>query len=114
MGWATVLVEARNGEILVKIDHVAIQVENPRLAADWYVENFGAELLYVDDSWGFVQFENVKLAFVIKEQHPPHFAFEVENLDGGIASDAYEYVVYALNWNVLRIQSGQGGIAFTN
>ena len=37
-----------------------------------------------------------------------------ENLDGGIASDAYEYVVYALNWNVLRIQSGQGGIAFTN
>jgi len=25
-----------------------------------------------------------------------------------------EYVIYALNWNVLRIQSGMGGIAFTN
>ena len=84
MGRSTVLVKTSGGEILVKIDHVAIQVENPRLAADWYVENFGAELLYVDDSWGFVQFENVKLAFVIKEQHPPHFAFEVENLDGGV------------------------------
>jgi len=84
LGWSTVLAQTRGGEILMKIDHIAIQVENPRLAADWYAENFGAELLYVDDSWGFVQFENVKLAFVIKEQHPPHFAFEVKNLDGGI------------------------------
>lgn len=32
--------------------------------------------------------------------------------DGDV--DNYEYVIYALNWNVLRIQGGQGGIAFTN
>ena len=63
-----------------RIDHIAIQVENPREAADWYTQNFGASLLYVDDTWGFVQFENIKLAFVIKEQHPAHFAFEVDSL----------------------------------
>ena len=39
-----------------RIDHIAIQVENPGEAAEWYSKNFGAELLYVDDTWGFVQF----------------------------------------------------------
>ena len=66
-----------------RIDHIAIQVENPGEAAEWYSKNFGAELLYVDDTWGFVQFENIKLAFVMKGQHPPHFAFEVDELEGG-------------------------------
>lgn len=63
----------------MRIDHIAIQVDDPREAAVWYTQNFGAELLYVDDTWGFVQFENIKLAFVIKEQHPAHFAFEVND-----------------------------------
>jgi len=67
----------------VKIDHVAIQVEDPREAVDWYTNNFNAKLLYVDDTWGFVQFENIKLAFVVPGQHPAHFAFEVKELEGG-------------------------------
>lgn len=67
----------------MKVDHIAIQVENPRDAVSWYTENFGAELLYVDDTWGFVQFENIKLAFVVKTQHPAHFAFEDPDLKGG-------------------------------
>ena len=66
-----------------RLDHIAIQVEDPRAAADWYIKNFGAELLYVDDTWGFVEFENIKLAFVVKNQHPAHFAFEVEELVNG-------------------------------
>ena len=67
----------------VKVDHIAIQVEDPRAAAEWYTENFGAALLYVDDTWGFVEFENIKLAFVVKRQHPAHFAFEVDELAEG-------------------------------
>ena len=63
----------------MKIDHLAIQVESPREAATWYVENFGAKLLYEDDTWAFVEFENIKLAFVVKQQHPAHFAFLVED-----------------------------------
>ncbi len=65
----------------MEIDHIAIQVEDPEGAAAWYVSNFGAELIYADSSWAFVQFENVKLAFVVKEQHPPHFAFKVEKFN---------------------------------
>ena len=67
----------------MKIDHVAIQVDSPREAAEWYIENFGAKLLYVDDTWGFIEFDNIKLAFVVKSQHPAHFAFEVEELSAG-------------------------------
>ena len=62
-----------------KIDHIALQVKEPRKAAEWYCEKFGAEPLYVDDTWAFIQFENIKLAFVIRGQHPPHIAFEVDD-----------------------------------
>ena len=65
----------------MKIDHLAIEVDSPPEAADWYIENFGAELLYKDDTWASVEFENIKLAFVIKSQHPSHFAFLVNNFD---------------------------------
>jgi len=43
--------------------------------------NFDATLLYSDDTWAMVQFENIKLAFVVKTQHPPHIAFEVERFE---------------------------------
>lgn len=67
----------------MKIDHVAIHVDDPRNAAEWYIKTFGAELLYADETWAFVQFENIKLAFVIKTQHPAHIAFEAPDLEDG-------------------------------
>ena len=70
-------------EVKERIDHIAIQVDDPLAAATWYAENFGAVCLYADESWGIVEFQNIKLAFVVKSQHPPHFAFEVEKLEGG-------------------------------
>lgn len=38
----------------------------------------------------------------------------VTNYKAPSMSEAFAYHIYALNWNVLRIQSGQAGIAFTN
>ena len=67
----------------MKIDHIAFQVENPKLAAEWYSNNFGASILYADETWSFIQFENIKMAFVIKEQHPFHIAFEDPDLKSG-------------------------------
>ena len=66
-----------------KIDHIAIVVSDTVAAANWYRENHGAEILYTDTTWSIVKFQNVKLAFVVSEQHPPHFAFEVDDLEGG-------------------------------
>lgn len=36
------------------------------------------------------------------------------NIENNNNNKQIEYVVYALNWNVLRIQGGMGGVAFTN
>ncbi len=63
---------------MTKIDHIALVVDEPKLAAKWYQFNFNAELLYADDTWAFIEFENIKMAFVKKGQHPQHFAFEVD------------------------------------
>ena len=67
----------------MKLDHVALQVEDPKEAAFWYQRNFGAIILYADATWSFVQMQNIKIAFVVKEQHPAHIAFEVEEFEEG-------------------------------
>ena len=66
-----------------RIDHIAIVVDNTISAAKWYVENYGARLEYSDESWSLVSFKNIKLAFVLEDDHPPHFAFEDDGLENG-------------------------------
>ncbi len=61
----------------MKVDHIAISVESPAEAAEWYSKKFTGDILYSDDTWAVVQFENIKLAFVVSSQHPSHFAFRV-------------------------------------
>jgi hypothetical protein len=68
----------------IKLDalhHVAIQVENIARALKWYSENFNAEIVYLDDTWAMLRFENIYLALVIPGQHPPHIAIEHEGAE---------------------------------
>ena len=62
----------------MRLDHVALQVKNPAQAANWYKEKFDADILYCDKTWSIVQLDNIKIAFVVKTQHPAHIAFEVD------------------------------------
>ena len=39
-------------------------------------------ILHCDESWGYLQFDNIKLALVLKDEHPPHIAFEVDEVEG--------------------------------
>lgn len=57
------------------IDHIAIPVTDLSGTVDYYKETFKCKVLYQDDTWAFLQFNNIKLAFVVPEQHPPHIAF---------------------------------------
>ena len=66
-----------------KIDHIALQVKDIQESITWYVDNFECEIIYQDESWAFLQFENIKLALVIKSEHPYHIAFEVDELKDG-------------------------------
>ena len=38
-------------------------------------------MLYSDDTWSFIELENIKIAFVISKEHPRHIAFRVDQLD---------------------------------
>jgi catechol 2,3-dioxygenase-like lactoylglutathione lyase family enzyme len=60
---------------LDRIDHIAVSVRNIAEAVRWYTTTFRCAVTYQDETWAFLDFENTKLALVIPEQHPPHFAF---------------------------------------
>jgi len=64
-------------KLLDAMDHVAIQVESIERAVKWYTEHFNCEVAYQDESWALLQFENIKLAFVLPKQHPAHIGFRV-------------------------------------
>jgi catechol 2,3-dioxygenase-like lactoylglutathione lyase family enzyme len=54
--------------------HAAIRVKDVKEAVAWYTERFRCNVEYQDATWAMLAFENVRLAFVLAEQHPPHIA----------------------------------------
>lgn len=65
--------------MLDSIDHIAIQVSNVSETVAWYRERFGCQIVYQDETWAMVEFANVKLAFVVAGQHPPHLGLVHED-----------------------------------
>ena len=65
-----------------KIDHIAIVVNDIKESVAYYVDNHNCMILHCDESWGYLQFDNIKLALVLKDEHPPHIAFEVDEVEG--------------------------------
>lgn len=63
------------------IDHVAITVADIAASVDWYASNFHCEIEYQDETWALLRFENMALALVIAEQHPPHVAIRREDAE---------------------------------
>jgi catechol 2,3-dioxygenase-like lactoylglutathione lyase family enzyme len=60
---------------LDRIEHVAIAVADIDSAVAWYTSNFHCTVDYKDATWALMAFDNMKLALVVSEQHPPHIAF---------------------------------------
>ena len=50
----------------MKIDHIALQVNNINESVNYYKE-YGASVIHQDDTWAFLQFDNIKLALVIED-----------------------------------------------
>ena len=63
------------------IDHVAITAPDITSAVDWYRARFRCEVEYQDATWALLRFGNVKLAFVVPGQHPPHVGFVSERAE---------------------------------
>ena len=75
-----------------KIDHIAIVVTNINHAVNWYTKNRDCKVNYQDDSWAELQFDNIKLALVLPQDHPPHIAFEDDSIEGTEHRDGSESV----------------------
>jgi hypothetical protein len=56
------------------LHHTALRVKNVKETVEWYTQRFKCDVEYQDDTWAMLAFENVRLAFVLAEQHPPHVA----------------------------------------
>ncbi len=63
---------------MFEMDHVAIPTRDIAGSVRFYVETFGAEILYQDATWAFLRLGQGKLALVTPEQHPPHVALRVD------------------------------------
>ena len=53
-----------------KIDHIAIVVTNIPQVVKWYTNNRDCKVNYQDNSWAELQFDNIKLALVLPNEHP--------------------------------------------
>ncbi len=69
------------------LDHVAIQTTDIPGTAEFYVREFGAEILYQDKTWAFLRLGQGKLALVQPNQHPAHVALRstLEDLEAAAA-----------------------------
>lgn len=61
----------------MKFDHVALVSKNIPESVRWYVDNWEAEILYQDKTWGLISIAGSKIAFVTPSQHPAHICFEI-------------------------------------
>ncbi len=59
---------------LSRLHHVAIQVKDLLRAIEWYQKKFSCCVVYQDDTWAMLEFENIRLALVMPSQHPAHLA----------------------------------------
>ncbi len=63
---------------MFEMDHVAVPTKDIAGTAKFYVDTFGAEVLYADATWAFLRIGQGKLALVSPQQHPPHVALRVD------------------------------------
>lgn len=63
-----------------RFDHAAQVVPDIEEAVAWYRELLpDAKVLYQDATWAFLEAGGVKLAFVVRDQHPGHLAWRVSD-----------------------------------
>lgn len=61
----------------MQFDHTAVPSSDIAASVAWYKQHLGAEVLYEDATWAFLNVGGAKLALVTPTQHPPHVAVSV-------------------------------------
>lgn len=63
-----------------QFDHAAQVVPDIAETIAWYEANLsgaGVRVLYSDATWGLIEVGGARLAFVVRDQHPNHLAWNV-------------------------------------
>lgn len=63
------------------LHHVAVPVADVAAAVSWYRDRFACRVAYEDATWALLEFANTRLALVVPEQHPGHFAIVRDDAD---------------------------------
>ena len=63
------------------IDHIALQTKNINKSVDWFLNKFKCSVKYQDKSYAMLEFENMKLALVLPDQHPPHIVISCVDIE---------------------------------
>lgn len=61
----------------MQFDHAAVPSSDIAASVEWYRAHVGAEVIYQDSTWAFLNIGGAKLALVTPTQHPPHVAVRV-------------------------------------
>src|SRR3954467_6669355 len=64
-----------------EFDHAAVPSNDIPASVAWYQKHLGAEVLFQDSTWAFLNVGGTKLALVTPTQHPPHVAVRVSEAD---------------------------------
>jgi catechol 2,3-dioxygenase-like lactoylglutathione lyase family enzyme len=72
----------------MRFDHAAVPSNDIAASVTWYRQHVGAELIYQDETWAFLNVGGTKLALVTPTQHPPHVAVRVTEEELAQASRA--------------------------
>lgn len=72
----------------MQYDHTAVPSSDIAASVEWYRAHVGAEVIYQDDTWAFLNIGGSKLALVTPTQHPPHVAVRVSEEQLAQASKA--------------------------
>jgi len=75
----------------MNFDHIALTVPTEAMMKNnvkWYCDQYDAEILYQDNTWSLLSVGGVKIAFVLPSQHPPHVAFEIDDMHRNSLIDA--------------------------
>ena len=60
-----------------EFDHAAVPSNDIAASVAWYRKHLGAQVLYQDTTWAFLNVGGTKVALVTPTQHPPHLAVRV-------------------------------------
>ncbi len=61
------------------VDHIAFVVDNINEAVEWYTEHTPADVVHRDESWAMLELFDTKVALILPNTHPAHFAIKCES-----------------------------------